>query len=74
MACHVKFKYILPPIFDNKNYYDYCHPIFFSDVRLNLQEGVKLAKDICNGIKYIHTLESLVHRYDLNPHNILVRE
>ena len=39
---------------------------------MNLQEGVKLAKDICHGMRYIHTVEPIVNRFDLNPHNIVV--
>lgn len=43
-----------------------------SEVRVNLQEGVKLAKDVCTGVKYIHGIEPIVNKFELNPHNILV--
>ena len=33
-----------------------------------------MAKDVCSGILFIHSSESLVHRYELNPHNIVVSE
>ena len=40
---------------------------------LNLQEGVKLAKDVCHGMRHIHSIEAIVNRFDLNPHSIVVR-
>lgn len=49
-----------------------CVFAFFAEVHINLEEGVKLARDICLGMTYIHTLEPLVQRFDLNPHNVLV--
>ena len=42
------------------------------EVRINLQEGVKLAKDICHGMRQIHSIEPIVNRFHLNPHNIVV--
>ena len=44
----------------------------FAEIHINLEEGVKLAKDICLGMAYVHTLEALVQRFDLNPHNVVV--
>ncbi|XP_019853553.1 PREDICTED: integrin-linked protein kinase-like [Amphimedon queenslandica] len=43
-----------------------------SEVRINIQEGVKLAKDICHGMRHIHSLEPIVNRFHLNPYNIVV--
>jgi serine/threonine protein kinase len=41
-------------------------------VHLNLQEGVKIAKDICHGMRYVHSVEPIVNKFDLNPHNIVI--
>lgn len=43
-----------------------------SEVKINLEEGVKFAQGICYGMAYLHTLEPLVTRYDLNPHNVFI--
>ena len=44
-----------------------------SAVKINLEEGVKFAQDICRGMAYLHSLEPLIPRFDLNPYNIMVR-
>ena len=49
--------------------FNYNH---FLEIRLNLEEGVKMAKDVCNGIVYIHQSDFLVQRFELNPHNVVV--
>ena len=43
-----------------------------SEIRINLQEGVKLAKDVCRGMAYIHTMETLTQRFELNSHHVVV--
>lgn len=50
----------------------FIHLLYTVEVRINLQEGVSLAKDICNGMSYIHTIESVTQRFELNPHHIVV--
>jgi integrin-linked kinase len=51
--------------------YNVLHDID-SEVHLNLQEGVKIAKDICHGMRYVHSVEPIVNKFDLNPHNIVI--
>lgn len=45
-----------------------------SEVKINIEEGVKFAQDICHGVTHLHSLEPLIPRFDLNPHNIMIDE
>ena len=42
------------------------------EVKVNIEEGVKLAQDICRGMAYLHSLEPLITRFDLNPYHVFV--
>lgn len=44
----------------------------FLEVKINLEEGVRFAQDICHGMAYLHSLEPLITRFDLTPHNVFV--
>ena len=50
----------------------YEHIIVCAEVKINIGEGVKFAQDICNGMTYLHSLEPLIARFDLNPHHVFV--
>ena len=43
-----------------------------AEVKINISEGVKFAQDICNGMAYLHSMETLITRFDLNPHHVFV--
>jgi len=45
-----------------------------SDIKINIEEGVKFAQDICHGMAYLHSLEPLISRFDLNPHHVFIDE
>ena len=42
-------------------------------IKINIEEGVKFAQDICHGMAYLHSLEPLISGFDLNPHHVFVR-
>lgn len=42
------------------------------EVKINISEGVKFAQDICNGMTFLHSLDTLINRFDLNPHHVFV--
>ena len=44
----------------------------FSDIKINIEEGVSFARDICHGMTYLHSLEPLITRFDLTPHHVFV--
>jgi integrin-linked kinase len=43
-----------------------------SEVKINIREGVKFAQDICNGMTYLHSMDTLINRFDLSPHHVFV--
>ena len=43
-----------------------------TELKINISEGVKFAQDICNGMTYLHTMETLITRFDLSPHHVFV--
>ncbi|CAI8040772.1 Integrin-linked protein kinase homolog pat-4, partial [Geodia barretti] len=43
-----------------------------SEVKINIGEGVKFAQDICNGMTYLHSMDTLINRFDLSPHHVFV--
>ena len=43
-----------------------------AEVKINISEGVKFAQDICNGMTYLHSMETLITRFDLSPHHVFV--
>lgn len=45
-----------------------------SDIKTNIEEGVRFAQDICRGMAYLHALEPLITRFDLNPHHVFIDE
>lgn len=45
---------------------------FLPEIKINLEEGVKFAQDICCGMAYLHSLEPLIPHFDLHPHHIFV--
>ena len=42
------------------------------EVKINIEEGVGFARDICHGMTYLHSLEPLIARFDLNPYHVFV--
>lgn len=45
-----------------------------SEIKINLEEGVRFCRDICHGMAYLHGLEPLIPRFDLNPHHVFIDE
>ena len=45
-----------------------------AEVKINIGEGVKFAQDICNGMTYLHSLETLITKFDLSPHHVFVSQ
>ena len=43
-------------------------------IKINVEEGVKFAQDICHGMAYLHSLEPMITGFDLNPHHVFVRK
>lgn len=56
--------------FDIKRVYCVC---CVTVIKINVEEGVKFAQDICHGMAYLHSLEPMITGFDLNPHHVFVR-
>ncbi len=50
----------------------YLHLYTLPEVKINIEEGVRFACGICRGMSYLHAMEPIIARFDLNPYHVFV--